>query len=59
VITRIRRSIAVVLAVAVTLFTLGRVRVDASGGPGAPESARDPGNPAIAQPHTPHPHRTA
>ncbi len=52
-IIRLRRSIALVLAVAITLFTLGRVRVDASGGPGAPDSALDPGSAANLQPQAP------
>ncbi len=58
-ILRLRRSIALVLAVAITLLTLGRVRVDASGGPGAPDSALDPGTAAIAQPHATPDRRTA
>ncbi len=46
---RLRRAIAVTLAVAVTVLTLGRVRVDATGGTGAPDTALDPGRAASVE----------
>lgn len=45
-ITWLRRSIAIALALAVTLLTLGRIRVSWTGA-GAASEARDPGRAAV------------
>jgi hypothetical protein len=47
VISRLRRAMAFALAFVVTLVTLGRVRVDGSGGPGATDRSLDPGGAAV------------
>jgi hypothetical protein len=49
VISRLRRAIAVALAVAVTILTLGRVAVDARGGAGARDETLDPGRAAAVE----------
>lgn len=48
-ISRLRHAIAVSLAVAVTVLTLGRVPVDARGGSGTPDEALDPGHAAAME----------
>jgi hypothetical protein len=50
VISKLRTSIAVAVALVVTLFTLGRVPVSWTGAPGAPDGAEDPGR-AVAARH--------
>jgi hypothetical protein len=49
VISRLRTSIAIALALVVTLFTLGRVPVSWTGGPGSPDGAEDPGRAVAAR----------
>jgi len=48
VISDLRKSLAVGMALLVTLFTLGFLRVSWTGGPGAPDGAEDPGRASVA-----------
>jgi hypothetical protein len=50
VVSRIRRAIAVVVALVVSVLTLGSVRVDWSGASRAAHGAEDPGRAAITRP---------
>jgi hypothetical protein len=49
VVSRIRRALAAVLALAVTAFTLGLVRVNRTGLPGAAAQDADPGRAAATR----------
>jgi hypothetical protein len=49
VITRLRRAIAVVVALCVYLLTLGRVSVNRTGRAAASSGAEDPGRPAVSR----------
>jgi hypothetical protein len=49
VISRIRRAIAVAVALLVATFTLGRVRVSWTGDPSATSGSGDPGRPAVTR----------
>lgn len=49
VISKLRTSIAIGVALVVTLFTLGRVPVSWTGGSGAPDGAEDPGRAVAAR----------
>jgi hypothetical protein len=49
VVSRIRRALAAVLALAVTVLTLGLVRVNRTGLPGAAAEDPDPGRAAAAR----------
>jgi hypothetical protein len=49
VVSRIRRALAAVLALAVTALTLGLVRVNRTGLPGAASQDRDPGHAAATR----------
>ena len=51
VISRVRKSIAVAVAILLTVVTLGRMRLNWTGGPGAAEGAEDPDRPSIARLH--------
>ena len=42
-ISRLRSLVAIAVALSVTFFTLGRVRVNWTGRPGAQDGAEDPG----------------
>jgi hypothetical protein len=49
VISRIRKSIAAAFATLVTVLTLGRVRINWRGGPGAADEAGNPRQPAATR----------
>lgn len=49
VISRIKKAIAAALATLVTALTLGRVRVNWTGGPGAAHEGGDPRRPAATR----------
>ena len=53
VISRLRTSIAIALALTVTLLTLGSVRVSWTGRPGAQDGAEDPGRAAATRTSAP------
>ena len=48
-ISSLRSSIALVLALVLTLLTLGRARLNWTGGPGAQDGAEDPARPVAAR----------
>lgn len=48
-ISNLRSSIALVLALVMTVLTLGRARVNWTGGPGAQDGAEDPGRAVAAR----------
>ena len=50
-ISKLRRVVAVGIAVCVVVLTLGRMRLNWTGGPGASAGAEDPGRPSVACPH--------
>jgi uncharacterized transporter YbjL len=50
-ISRLRRSIAVALAILVTVLTVGRVRLNWTGRAGAAAGTEDPGRPAVTRLH--------
>ena len=57
-VSRIRSAIAVSLALAVTVLSLGLVRVSWSGAPAAAHGAEDPGRAGVTRPSDPDPGRT-
>jgi hypothetical protein len=57
-VSRIRRAVAVSLALGVTLLTLGLVRVSWTGAPAAASGAEDPGRAGITRPSDPVPGRS-
>ncbi|MBS1110283.1 MAG: hypothetical protein H6Q88_2275 [Anaeromyxobacteraceae bacterium] len=52
-ISRLRTSIALAVALTVTLLTLGSVRVNWTGRPGAQDGAEDPGRAAATRTSAP------
>ncbi len=57
-VSRIRRAVAVFLALGVTLLTLGPVRVSWNGAPAATDGAEDPGRAGITRRSDPVPGRS-
>jgi hypothetical protein len=53
VISRVRKAIAVAVAIFVTVLTLGRVRANWTGGSSGAAGAEDPGRPSVARLHEP------
>jgi hypothetical protein len=48
-VSRVRKAIAVVVALVVTVLTLGRIHVNWTGGPAAADAARDPNQAAVTR----------
>jgi hypothetical protein len=57
-VSRIRRAIAVSLALGVTLLTLGLVRVSWTGAPASTGGPQDPGRAGVTRPSDPDPGRS-
>jgi hypothetical protein len=58
-VSRIRRAIAISLALGVTVLSLGLVRVRWSGAPTAADGAEDPGRAGVTRPSAPETGRTS
>jgi hypothetical protein len=57
-VSRIRRAVAVSLALGVTVLSLGLVRVNWSGAPASSDGAEDPGRAGVTRPSDPWPGRS-